>query len=521
MLFNSVEFIFLFLPLTLLVFYLLRYSQPLRVSVGWLVAASLFFYGWWKPAYLLIIIASIAFNYAAGVMMARMEKGKFLVLSAAVFGNLALLGYYKYTNFVVDNINAATNAGFQVPHIVLPLAISFFTFQQIAYVVDSYRGLSKEMDFTRYCLFVTFFPQLIAGPIVHHGEMIPQFARRPAKRAIPLHLAVGLSIFIIGLFKKVVLADGVAAYATPVFDAAAAGMTLSFFEAWTGVLAYSLQIYFDFSGYSDMAIGLGRMFGIRLPINFDSPYKSKNIIEFWRRWHITLSRFLRDYLYFPLGGNRKGKMRRYVNLVTVMLLGGVWHGAGWTFAVWGLLHGGYLLVNHAWHDLRERFGLRASGGFVPRLLAQGLTLLAVVVAWVFFRAADLGSAASILESMAGMNGVSLVRGWQGYFADAGAWAQWLNLRFDGMFYNGLADFNNGIVWVAALFAVALLMPNTQHLMRWYRPTIGVYARYGVLGGSGARWRLNTVCGLLLGIMFFVICSKWISAAPSEFIYFNF
>ncbi len=523
MLFNSIEFIAFFLPAVLLVFYLLRFSQPLWVSVSWLVVASLFFYAWWKPAYLLIMTASIFFNYGIGIYLDRLRSGRFSVLCVGVIGNLALLGYFKYTNFLIDNVNAHLNFDFHVQTIVLPLAISFFTFQQIAYIVDTYRRKDREMDFLRYCLFVTFFPQLIAGPIVHHNEMMPQFAKRLCKQKIPLDMAVGISIFVIGLFKKMVLADGVAVYATPVFDAASVGVTLSFFEAWFGSLAYTLQIYFDFSGYSDMAIGLARMFGIRLPINFDSPYKAQNIIDFWRRWHITLSRFLRDYLYFPLGGNRKGNMRRYVNLITVMLLGGIWHGAGWTFAVWGLLHGSYLLFNHAWHDLRARMGFDAGHStWLGRRFAQALTLLAVIIAWVFFRSADLPTAISVLSSMFGLHGISLLHGLQAYFSPVQLqWMHAYHIRFDGMFYNGLADFNSGIIWVFALFLVALLAPNTQSMMRYYKPTIGVYNRFGVLTGSGMRWRINMLYGVIVGGAFFIACTKWLAAAPSEFIYFNF
>ncbi|MDX8392396.1 MAG: MBOAT family protein [Mariprofundaceae bacterium] len=523
MLFNSTEFIFFFLPTVVAVFYLLRLVQPLWVSVCWLVMASLFFYGWWNPAYLLIIAASIFFNYSIGIALDRLKNGRFSVLTLGVIGNLALLGYFKYTNFLVDNANTYLHSDFHVQNIILPLAISFFTFQQIAYIVDTYRRKDREMDFLRYCLFVTFFPQLIAGPIVHHNEMMPQFSKLLPRQGIPLHIAIGISIFIIGLFKKVVLADGAAMYASPVFDAAASGVTLSFFEAWFGTFAYTLQIYFDFSGYSDMAIGLARMFGIRLPINFDSPYKAKNIIDFWRRWHITLSRFLRDYLYFPLGGNRKGHMRRHVNLITVMLLGGIWHGAGWTFAVWGLLHGSYLLCNHAWHDFRARMGFEADRStWLGRCFAQMITMFAVMIAWVFFRSADLSAANSVLRSMFGLNHISLLHSLQAYCSPAQL--QWLHdhhIRFGGMFYNGLADFNSGIIWIFALFIIVLVFPNTQSMMRHYKPTIGVYNSFGVLTGAGMRWRINMIYGLVVGSAFFIICTKWLSAAPSEFIYFNF
>ncbi|MDQ6971905.1 MAG: MBOAT family O-acyltransferase [Mariprofundaceae bacterium] len=282
-------------------------------------------------------------------------------------------------------------------------------------------------------------------------------------------------------------------------------------------------MYFDFSGYSDMAIGLARMFWIRLPLNFDSPYKAVNIIEFWRRWHMTLSRFLRDYLYFPLGGNRKGAMRRYTNLITVMLLGGIWHGAGWTFAVWGLLHGAYLFVNHAWHDGRARMGLASRRStWAGRALSQGLTLFAVAIAWVFFRSDDLPTASHVLQSMFGINGVSLLGALRDVFSPLQiGWLSSYGIRFDGMFYNGLADFDTGIFWVFALFFVALFFPNTQTLMRWYKPTIGVYNRFGVLANGAVRWRINLLCGMIVGGLLFLACTKWFSAAPSEFIYFNF
>ena len=292
--------------------------------------------------------------------------------------------------------------------IVLPLAISFFTLQQITYLVDANSGETKEYNFLHYCLFVTFFPQLIAGPIVHHREMLPQFEQSSAYRFVQSNFASGTAIFLLGLFKKVVLADGVAVYATPVFNAAEAGAVLTFFEAWTGATAYTFQLYFDFSGYSDMAIGIARMFNINLPLNFNSPYKAVNITEFWRRWHMTLSRFLRDYLYIPLGGNRKGKTRRHVNLMITMLLGGLWHGAGWTFVAWGALHGFYLVVNHSWHALRRALNPNPrSYGIAGQALAWLITMNAVVVAWVFFRAESFNGAIAILEGMAGMNGFVL------------------------------------------------------------------------------------------------------------------
>jgi D-alanyl-lipoteichoic acid acyltransferase DltB (MBOAT superfamily) len=300
MLFNSYEFLFLFLPITLLGFHLIGKQGHHRVAIAWLVGASLFFYGWWNPAYLNLMLFSILFNYSIGISLSSTLGRKLsskTILTIGVATNLAVLGYYKYANFFVDNLNALSDSNLILHKVILPLAISFFTFQQIAYLVDAYRGKAREYSFLHYCLFVTFFPQLIAGPIVHHKDMLPQFAKDAVYKLRSKNLAIGITIFTLGLFKKVVLADGVSVYATPVFNAAEAGMILTFFEAWTGALAYTFQLYFDFSGYSDMAIGIARMFGIRLPLNFNSPYKATSIIDFWRRWHITLSRFLRDYLY--------------------------------------------------------------------------------------------------------------------------------------------------------------------------------------------------------------------------------
>lgn len=381
MLFSSPEFIYLYLPIVLLgFFWLAKWSH--RIAATWLTAASLFFYGWWNPAYLGLLMASIFFNYSMGVVLAREsmrppDSRRRFLLVFGIAANLLLLGYFKYANFFLDSTNAVIGTTWDAGEIILPLGISFFTFTQIAFLVDAWRGLAKEFNFIHYGLFVTYFPHLIAGPVLHHKEMMPQFGQSETYRLQWENIAVGLTIFAIGLFKKIVLADGVAPYASPVFDAAHAGETLTFLEAWGGVLAYTLQLYFDFSGYSDMAIGASRLFGVRLPLNFNSPYQALNIIDFWRRWHMTLSRFLRDYLYFALGGNRHGKSRRYVNLLVTMLLGGLWHGAGWTFVVWGGLHGLYLVINHAWSGVKQRFGLPTGRSWTrflawPRLFWRSL-----------------------------------------------------------------------------------------------------------------------------------------------------
>ena len=400
----------------------------------------------------------------------------------------------------VSSVNDLLGTAFTLNKIILPLAISFFTFQQITYLVDSYKGETKEYSFLNYCLFVTFFPQLIAGPIVHHREVMPQFADKSTYRFNPENLVVGLTIFILGLFKKVVFADTIATFATPVFDAAAHGTSINFLTAWGGALAYSLQLYFDFSGYTDMAIGSARMFGIKLPLNFNSPYKASSIIDFWRRWHMTLSSFLRDYLYIPLGGNRKGKQRRNLNLMITMLLGGLWHGAGWNFIFWGGLHGIYLIINHQWQTLTKFLGYdpKKSSWWV-KALSILVTFLAIVVSWVFFRAADMNAAIAILQGMVGKNG--------------------------GIFY-----YESGLVKTyllsLALLAIAWFTPNTQQWLEKYQPALDTKVR--MLNWSWfdslwqkLYWRPNRIFGFVLGSAIFLIVKIALQAPQSEFLYFDF
>ena len=513
MLFNSDIFLFVFLPAVLAGFYLLGYFKRSAAALLWLVIASLIFYGWWNPAYLGLLGLSIVVNYLAGSLLIK-HRGSALAKTTVTVGvlfNLALLGYFKYANFFVSITNSLTGWSAGIDEIILPLAISFFTFQQIAYLIDVYQGKAEEYSFLHYCLFVTFFPQLIAGPIVHHKEMMPQFMKPETYRFIPENLAVGLAIFMLGLFKKMIFADSVAVFATPVFAAADGGATLGFFEAWTGALCYTLQIYFDFSGYSDMAIGLGRMFGIRLPLNFNSPYKALSIIDFWRRWHMTLSRFLRDYLYIPLGGNRYGNARRYGNLMTVMLIGGLWHGAGWTFVAWGALHGFYLLVNHAWRvTTNNRFQ-----GSVARGTYWLLTFLAVVVAWVFFRAETFSGAIEILVAMAGGHGVS-APGWMSQTYGFNQLARLLQLDAARL---PLAA-KDAFIWVACLMPVAFLLPNTQQIMSNYMQ--GFDYRIDMVNRVWARvmlFRPGFVSAVVVAFVSVVaITSLW---KTSEFLYYQF
>ncbi|MDD2915789.1 MAG: MBOAT family protein [Gallionella sp.] len=519
MLFNSYGFIFLYLPAALLgFFWLARISHAF--AAGWLALASLFFYGYWNPAYVGLLLGSIVCNYAFGLWIAKAgvrhdATRKKQLLVVAIAANLLLLGYYKYANFFVGSINGIAGTQWSLGEIMLPLGISFFTFTQIAYLVDTYQGKVKEYNFVHYLLFVTYFPHLIAGPVLHHREMMPQFALASTYRFNYENLSVGLTIFFIGLFKKVILADGLAVYVGPVFAAPAAGVELTFIDAWGGALCYTLQLYFDFSGYSDMAIGLSRMFGVTLPLNFHSPYKSANIIEFWRRWHMTLSRFLRDYLYIPLGGNRYGTPRRYLNLMATMLLGGLWHGAGWTFVIWGGLHGLYLVVNHGWHSLRRAAGQNPAKPLSKPLhmLAVLITFLAVVAAWVVFRADNLATATSLLKAMAGMNGLVLPDAWLAKWGGAGQW-----LAQQGVSFGATNDLIMGgaINWIWISLLVVWLAPNTQQIMASYKPALDVPE-----GGKAKRllWQPSVFSALLvcvLGLVAIINLNK-----QSVFLYFQF
>jgi D-alanyl-lipoteichoic acid acyltransferase DltB (MBOAT superfamily) len=447
LLFNSYIFIGVFLPLTLLAYFSVRTTVGRESSFIILCIASLIYYAYWKVSYLPILIISILGNYFLGMMLsgrseAAVKKG---MLIAGVTLNLAALAYYKYSNFFIENLGLIVGKALPSPEIVLPLAISFFTFQQIAYLVDAYRGEVREYKFVHYCLFVTFFPQLIAGPIVHHKEMLPQFMDK-ARALFDANLFwLGMVQFSIGLFKKVVIADNLAVYATPVFAAADQGVDVSMLEAWIGTLAYTFQLYFDFSGYSDMALGIASMFGIRLPDNFNSPYKSVSISEFWRRWHMTLSRFLRDYLYIALGGNRRGSTRRYVNLFLTMLLGGLWHGASWNFVIWGALHGSYLVINHGWNHICKNYWSDHNFGRVYSVAAVAITFIAVIAAWVVFRAETFSGAVAIYTASLDFSSLS--------------WAQFAT--------NSLAGDNNPVSAIAAIIlcaVIAFAFPNSQEIV---------------------------------------------------------
>lgn len=395
MLFSSVEFIVGFLPAIVALVYVAARVGGVRLAMLTVLAGSLVFYGWTYPAYVALMLASIGVNFGLGRKIAETKNKTFVALGVAL--NLGALAWFKYAGLFSSTLTDITQLNLTVDGVVLPLAISFFTFQQIAYLVDMLKPDRPNYSILDYALFVAFFPQLIAGPIVHHKDLTPQFRGEHFAKFRIQDIERGALLFAIGLAKKVLIADSLAPLADDVFNTAAAGGGLSTIDAWAGTLAYTFQIYFDFSGYTDMALGLAALFGVALPQNFNSPYKAKSISDFWRRWHITLSEFLRDYLYIPLGGNRGGGFKRYRNLFIVMLLGGLWHGAAWTFMVWGGLHGAYLCVNHAWN---RYVGKSVTLGTVPATL---ITFMSVVVAWVFFRAATFEAAFSVLGAMAGLS----------------------------------------------------------------------------------------------------------------------
>jgi alginate O-acetyltransferase complex protein AlgI len=499
MLFNSYPFLLGFLPLVLLGFFILgRRSHGL--AAGWLAAASLFFYGYWSPAALPLLILSICANYRFGLLLSPRElvpqSRRKVWLIVAVTVNLLVLAYFKYANFFITNVNAAlqvtSGEQLRVLHVVLPIGISFFTFTQIAFLVDCYEGKVRERRFVHYVLFVSYFPHLISGPVLHHSQMMPQFRSAQPYSPLMSNMLAGMLGLTIGLAKKVLLADEFSQYASPVFDAASAGYEVGRLAAWSGALAYTLQIYFDFSGYSDMAVGLSRLFGIHLPLNFNAPYKADSIIEFWRRWHMTLSQFLRDYLYVPLGGNRHGAARRYVNLMLTMLLGGLWHGASWTFVAWGGLHGAYLLINHMWRSIAAQ--LPRPGRLLGSLgTAAGtvLTFMAVVIAWVPFRAPSFAGAQAMLNAMLAADG----RGWLQSFA-----ATFRDIEVPPTSFGYLGGF------LAAGFAIVWLLPTTQVMV----PHIAV------VKGRRAWFYIGV---LLFGVALLAAINA--SNNSSEFIYFNF
>jgi alginate O-acetyltransferase complex protein AlgI len=494
-------FLCVFIPAVVLGFAILSRAGSRSAVVVLLIAASLTFYLSWGVRFFAIFLASMLCNFIARQVMlhdavSRRHWLKRAVLIAIIAGDLGCLAYFKYRGFFSETVASFLGGGAAAPlSYAIPLGISFYTFQEITLSVDAYRGAYRS-SFLEYILFISFFPHLVAGPLVHHREMIRQFRDL---RFRPRDLALGASLLAIGLFKKCCIADPLAPFVASVFDHGA-GAAPDFTAAWLAAIAYGLELYFDFSGYSDMALGLARLFGIRLPINFNSPYKAASVVEFWRRWHLTLSRFLREYLYIPLGGNRRGGARRFANLMAVMLLGGLWHGANWTFVLWGGLHGVFLVVNHLWSDLRQRLRLPGIPG-----LGQALTFACVMMAWVAFRASSVGRAAELWRAMAGLGGDAAV--------PAAPPSFFLALAGEGP---ALALF---AAWVALLCLAAVLLPNALQMLRIRQPFPGP-AAWAPKPVAWPRWRPGVAWGALMGALVgvsFLIGRQ----LPQQFLYWSF
>jgi len=480
MFFNSYEFIFAFLPITFLLYFLFNQKNHHRLAKTILILSSLFFYSWQTVIYLPLILSSMVFNYTIGTALS--SRANKMLLTLGIASNLSLLGYFKYRDFFIENINLLFHTNGELLHLALPLAISFFTFQQISYLIDSYRGETKEYDFLNYALFVTFFPQLIAGPIVHHKEMMPQFANSQNRYINYQNISMGIFIFSMGLFKKVIIADTFALWANTGFDTAT---TLNLLEAWATSLSYTFELYFDFSGYTDMAIGLALLFNIKLPVNFNSPYKAVNIQDFWRRWHITLSRFLRDYIYIPLGGNRKGEWRTYNNLIITFLLGGLWHGAGWTFVFWGLLHGMALVIHKVW----SHYGFKLYGW-----IGWFITFNFINIAWVFFRAKEWDDAIKVLNGMFSLNHIVLPT----FVESKLNFLHQYNINF-GNYLANIQGKTETYIWIIVTFIVTLYFKNSIERLE--------------------RLQLNYKTALFTSGAF-ILSIIYLNKA-SEFLYFNF
>ena len=530
MLFNSYSFLFGFLPITILVFILLnKIFANKKISICWLVAASMFFYSWWNPPYVILLIASVALNFFFGRLLNKSRSKAFLILSITF--NLVLLAYFKYFNFFIENARILFDFSYNFTQIILPLAISFFTFQQIIYLLDSYKGLTKDYGFIEYSLFVTFFPQLIAGPIVNHKDVMPQILNDNFGSLRLNDLAVGLSIFFIGLFKKVVIADSLSVYVISIMNANEIGVQLTFLESWLGMIAYTFQLYFDFSGYSDMAVGLARIFGIILPINFLSPLRSINIAKFWRRWHITLSDFIKNYLYYPSSlkftrlsiMNQHGATKTFLVATCLPMmyawgLAGLWHGASWNFVIYGLMQGLYLIIFQLWSKIKHP--ALSTNSILMKAVTQFhavlLTYLCVLFSWVFFRTENIISAITYLESMLGLNGIIIPFSMQSIIPTF-----MINLEifeFGSSLKNGLLTSNpeNLLYLISICTFVVFVMPNIYEYFESHHQTKEQIFTRSLIR---ARWNFNLISVLIISI--FAVFGIMFIQGESEFLYFQF
>lgn len=490
MLFNSFEFIFLFLPIVVIVYFLLNQKRLILIANIWLVISSLFFYGWWNFSYLLLLLLSIVINYGIGILLFYKKRKIYLLLGITF--NVALLGYYKYMDFFIENINNIFSINIPLLKIILPLAISFFTFQQIAYIVDAYKKNKTEFNLVNYSLFVSFFPQLLAGPIVHYSDIIPQFQNIRKKVVNYRNLCIGLFLFSIGLFKKVILADTLAGWANQGFDTLQSPTLL---EGWIVSLSYTFQLYFDFSGYMDMALGAALLFNIKLPINFDSPYKATNIQEVWSKWHITLGNFLYVYIYMPsnrfllnrvftpLGLKKKTMLRTNISMLILFFVSGIWHGAGWTFVVWGVLHGLATIVHRYW---------KKSKLILPKYFAWCITFLFINATMVIFRADSLSNSLKIFKGMLGLNGVVLPN--QLNIFQLSTYTNFVSFQT-----LDLVDASKAVVFLILSFVIILCFKNSVQLSKEFEP----------------KWYT-----MLFTILLFLYSLLNITKA-NEFLYYNF
>lgn len=541
MLFNSSEFVFAFLPVTVAIYFLVRRASS-SWALNWVVVASIFFYAWWNPVNVLIIGPSLIVNYFIARLIQRLSrKEEFaltrrVVLTLGIVFNVLFLGYFKYINFLQSSLNELVGTQFVLSEVILPLGISFITFQKIAFLIDVNARQVDSFSFRDFALFVLFFPQLIAGPIVHYRETMPQF-RSQERRNHWADASVGLTLFCFGLFKKVVLADGISAYVSPVYEMAAAGGSVSLLTAWSAAIGFTLQIYFDFSGYSDMALGIARCFGIRLPLNFDSPLKASSIIDFWLRWHVTLTRFLTAYIYNPLALwlTRRRMARRLpllgganaspgaffqllaAPILLTMFVSGFWHGAGYLFILWGLVHGFYLCINHAWRIfVAKKFSNRSRYETVMRPVGVVLTFLSVSAAMVIFRATNGSGAIEILSGMIGANGISLPSGLVEPFGLVSLLEPFVYLE-DG----GATEFVFRNAWIGGLLIIALFLPNSLQVMAKFEPALDFGERAGHTAPlvRFAQWRPSV--SWALGVATVAAIAVLRLGDHSEFLYWQF
>jgi alginate O-acetyltransferase complex protein AlgI len=545
MLFNSYEFIFAFLPITLVGFFLMGLFSR-TASLQWIIFASLVFYALWRPINVLIIAPSIVINFGLARWLQRLglddkrTRTARLVLLLGIAFNIAFLGYFKYIDFGRSAINDIFGANLVLTHVVLPLGISFITFQKIAFLIDVHAGRVKSFTLQDYSLFVLFFPQLIAGPIVHYREMMPQF-HSASCRFDKQNFAVGLTLLSFGLFKKVVLADQLATVVSPIYSHAASGGETSLLLAWAAAVGFTLQIYFDFSGYTDMALGIARFFGVRLPPNFNSPLKASSIIDFWLRWHMTLTRFLTAYIYNPLTlwvtrrrlskghpglSGHKTTVGAFFYLLMfplllTMFISGLWHGAGYGFIIWGVLHGFYLTINHAWRLIRPRlWSDKQSYERFMRPLGGLITFISVAVAMILFRSPTLTAAIDLMKGLVAQNGVALPRAVYEHLGPLAGWLHGAGVASVAPELWSGEEFRRMVMWILVSLLIALVLPNTLQILARYEPALGVKPQTVEFGGrSISKWSASLPWAISVSVVAAMAILSL--GGPSEFLYWQF